>query len=328
MLLQKELVMKNKYWISAIIALFLWGIHGPAGRYLALNNVDMNFVFSFRLWIGTIVFFTFLLLKKSLRFNWLEDWKQILFISAIGLVANTIVFHLTLKYLPGTFVMILESMAPIFVLMATLIIYGLKPKISEMFALIISFSGVLLIVMGKDSFPELSDHYYLGILLGILTGVTFGAYIFFSADLLRKYRSNELPPAPLREGGKIVPPSPRGAGVSSVSINVVKFQIRIMLIAAIVCTPFMLSSNALPSTPTQWFWILEMGIFQSGLAYLLWSFALVYIKANTASILFLLTILFTTINEVLFLNLKLNLYLIVGAVLICVATASLPLAKK
>ena len=280
----------KRAWFYAFIALFLWGIHGPAGRYLAINNVDMYFVFSIRLWIGTFVFFTFLLFKRNFKINWLEDWKRILLISGIGLIANTITFHLTLNYLPGTFVMILENLSPIFVLTATLIFYGIKPKLSEVNALMISFLGIILIILGKESFPELSEGYYLGIFLGILTGITFGTYIFFSADLLQKFKNNP--------------------------VDVIKFQFKIMLIAAIACTPFMLTSKSLPHTPVQWIWVLEMGVLQSGLAYLFWSFALVYIKANTASILFLLTILFTTINEVLFRIIQLNLYLIVGALLI------------
>jgi drug/metabolite transporter (DMT)-like permease len=79
----------------------------------------------------------------------------------------------------------------------------------------------------------------------------------------------------------------------------------------------MLLSKPLPHTPKQWFWLLEMGIMQSGLAYLFWNYALAHIKANTASILFLLTIIFTTINEVLFLGVNLNTYLVAGAIFIC-----------
>ena len=280
----------KKSWFYAFIALFLWGIHGPAGRYLAVNGVDMNFVFSSRLWIGTFVFFIFLLINKDLKIDWSKDIKQILLISGIGLIGNTIVFHLTLNYLPGTFVMVLENLAPVFVLSATFFVYKTKPKLIEIIALIISFIGILLIILGKDSFPELADGYYLGIIFGILTGITFGAYIFFSANLLKNYKKD--------------------------AVGVIKYKLKIMLIAAIVCTPFMLTAKSIPDTPTEWFWLLEMGIMQSGLAYLFWSFALVHIKANTASILFLLTILFTTINEVIFMALDLNFYLIMGAILI------------
>jgi len=283
----------KKAYIFAFIALFLWGIHGPAGRYLAQNNVDMFFVFSFRLWLGTLVFLTFLMIKKGVTLDLSNNIKKILLISGIGLIANTIVFHLALRYLPGTLVMILENLSPIFVIAASFIIYGIRPKSSEIIALLLAFLGILLIMLGKKSFPELSSGFYLGIFLGILTAATFGAYIFLSANLMSKLKNDP--------------------------IQITRFLFKIFLISAIACTPFMVFSKGLPKTAIQWLWLLEMGIFQSGLAYLFWNYALAYIKANTASILFLLTIFFTTVNEVVFMDLRLNLPLVVGGGLICLA---------
>jgi len=283
----------KKPYIYAFLALFLWGIHGPAGRYLAQSNVDMFFVFSFRLWLGTLVFFTFLLAKKAVKIDLHDNIKNILLIAGIGLVANTIVFHLALRYLPGTLVMILENLSPIFVMSATFIFYHIKPKMYEILALLCAFLGILLIVLGKNAFPELTQGFYLGIFLGILTAATFGAYIFLSAHLMSNQKDEP--------------------------IAVIKFLFTIFLISAIACTPFMLFSKGLPQNTSQWLWLLEMGIFQSGLAYLFWNYALVYIKANTASILFLLTIVFTTLNEIIFLGLRLNVPLVVGGGLICLA---------
>lgn len=283
----------RRAWFYALLALFLWGIHGPAGRYLAQSNVDMYFVFSARLWIGTIVFFIYLLFNKNFKINWMDNLKKVLLIAGVGVIANTILFHLTLIYLPGTLVMILENLSPIFVLIATVIFYKIKPTVAEISALILSLIGILLIVLGKGSFPEHSDGFYIGIVLGVLTGLSFGAYIFFSADLVKNFQNDP--------------------------VRIIRFLFKIFLISSIVCTPFLFTSKSFPSSPLQWFWLSEMGIFQSGLAYLFWNYALVHIKANTASILFLLTIFFTTINEVIFLNLKLNTPLISGALLICFA---------
>ncbi|MCK9330733.1 MAG: EamA family transporter [Candidatus Cloacimonetes bacterium] len=283
----------NKSGLYAFLALFLWGIHGPAGRYLAQNDVDMFFVFSARLWIGTLVFFIYLLIKKNNHIHWLDNWKKVLLISGIGIIANTILFHLTLIYLPGTLVMILENLSPIFVLFASVIWLKIKPTFTEILALLLSFSGIVLIVLGKGSFPDLSEGFYFGIFLGILTGLTFGAYIFFSADLVK----------PLKDE----------------PIRIIRFLFKIFLISSILCTPFLFISKRLPSQSLQWFWLIEMGVFQSGLAYLFWNYALVHIKANTASILFLLTILFSTVNEIVFMNLQLNRYLISGGLLISVA---------
>lgn len=279
--------------IYAFIALFLWGIHGPAGRYLALQGVDMYYVFAIRFWIGAVVFFLYLLYKKALAFDWRHDFKKVLFVSLIGVFGNSLVYHLSLIYLPGTFVMILENLSPIFVLFASFYFLKIKAKAIEIISLIISFIGILLIILGKEHFPDLGEHYYKGIFLGILTGLSFGIYTFFSAQFVKPFRSE--------------------------AIKIIQFLFKVFIISAIVGTPFMIISKRPPQSITEHFWVWEMGIFQSGLAYLFWNYALSRLKTNLVSILFLLTILFTTINEILFLNLKLNLTLIVGALLIMVS---------
>ena len=284
----------TKPLLYLLIATFLWGIHGPAGRFLAESGVDMNFVFSARLWMGTSVFFLYLLLTGNLKIlNWKENIKKVLSIALFGLVLNTLIFHRTLNYLPGTFVMVLENLAPIFVFTATLIFYKLKPLKVEIFALLVSITGVIMIVLGKGSFPELADGYYFGIFLGILTAMTFGGYTFLSADLMRDYKHSP--------------------------VCIIRFLFKIFLIAAITCSPFLFTAKSYPSSSSEWFWLIQMGIMQSGVAYIFWNFALSHIKANTAAILFMLTILFTTINEVVFLNLKLNSHLVIGALCICLS---------
>jgi len=56
---------KIKGLIYAFIALFLWGIHGVAGRYLACEGVNMLFVASVRFLIGTSFFHFFIIHKKT-----------------------------------------------------------------------------------------------------------------------------------------------------------------------------------------------------------------------------------------------------------------------
>src|SRR6056297_1600894 len=257
---------KTKGLIFAFLALFLWGIHGPAGRYLALNNVNMYFVTASRFIMGTAVFFIFLLIRGKIKLNIKKRWKLVLALSIIGLALNSILYHLTLIYLPATLVMILENLSPVFVLTFSLILHKIKPKIIEIFTLLMSFSGVILIVLGKEHFENLHPLFYLGIILGIL-------------------------------------------------------------IASIIMLPVLIwSADGRPKGFKQWFWLVEMGTMQSGLAYLFWNYALSLLPTNKTSILFLLTILFTTINEIIFLDLKLNIYLIIGGILII--TAGYILTKK
>jgi drug/metabolite transporter (DMT)-like permease len=276
----------------ALIALFSWGIHGPAGRYLALQGVNMYLVFALRFWIGALVFFIYLFYKKSLNLQWKENFKQVFLISFIGVFGNSLVYHLALKYLPGTFVMILENLSPVFVLFASFYYLKIKANLMEIVSLIISFIGIGLIISGKNAFPELHLHYYKGIILGILTGITFGYYTFFSGQFVKPYRNEP--------------------------IRIIQFLLKVFIISAIMALPFILFSPTYPKKPLQIFWIAEMGIFQSGVSYLFWNYALARLKTNIVSILFLLTILFTTINEVLF-KLHLNYTLVSGALLICLS---------
>ena len=288
--------------VFAMIALFSWGIHGPAGRYLALQGVDMYFVTGFRFWIGTIVFGLFLLAKKEMKINWKSNMKLTLFVSLIGLTGNSILYHMALKYLPGTLVMILENLSPVFVFVMSFTVYRIAPSGKEIFSFLTAFAGLILIVYGKGALELSSDKYIIGIILGASTGITFGFYTFFSSVLVK--------------------------AVKGEPIGVIQFLFKIFVISSITMIPFIVNSGQKPYTATQWFWLIEMGVFQSGLSYLFWNYAMKYLPVNLTSILFVFTILFTTINEYLFLNLQLNTNLVIGGVLIIAAGYFISRKKK
>lgn len=276
--------------IYAFIALFLWGIHGVAGRYLAIENVNMLFVAAVRFFIGTSLFFIFLIFKKNLTFNFKEKFKLVLAISIIGITGNSLLYHISLKYLSGTLVMIFENLSPIFVILFSFLVDKEKPTLFEIIAFLLSFLGIIIIVLGKEHFLDLKENFYLGIFWGILTGMSFGFYVYLSSKLV----------SPLRNKPD----------------RIINFLFKIFLISSITVSPIIFFSSNKPTKLQHWFWILEMGIFQSGLAYIFWNYALSYLPVNSTSILFIFTILFTTINEIIFLKLKLNIFLIIGGGLI------------
>uniref|UniRef100_A0A7C3N6J7 DMT family transporter n=1 Tax=candidate division WOR-3 bacterium TaxID=2052148 RepID=A0A7C3N6J7_UNCW3 len=276
--------------IYAFIALFLWGIHGVAGRYLAIENVNMLFVAAVRFFIGTSLFFIFLFFKKNLTFNFKEKFKLVLAISIIGITGNSLLYHISLKYLSGTLVMIFENLSPIFVILFSFLVDKEKPTLFEIIAFLLSFLGIIIIVLGKEHFLDLKENFYLGIFWGILTGMSFGFYVYLSSKLV----------SPLRNKPD----------------RIINFLFKIFLISSITVSPIIFFSSNKPTKLQHWFWILEMGIFQSGLAYIFWNYALSYLPVNSTSILFIFTILFTTINEIIFLKLKLNIFLIIGGGLI------------
>ncbi|HPE29167.1 MAG TPA: DMT family transporter [Candidatus Mcinerneyibacteriales bacterium] len=277
--------------IYAFAALFLWGIHGPAGRFLALQGVNMYVVAALRFWMGAFVFFLYTLRRGHLRkIRFKERLRLVLLIAFVGVALNSLFYHLTLIYLPGTLVMILENLSPVFVLLFSFLLERVRPRFVELLSLALSLGGVLLIVLGKEHFHDLHPLFYFGIFLGILTGMTFGVYVYFSAVLVRPLRGRPD--------------------------DIVAFLMKIFTITAVLMSPLLLIPGRWPQTFWEWFWLVEMGIFQSGAAYILWNYALSLLPTNETSILFLMTILFTTVNEILFLHLQLNRYLVAGGLLI------------
>ncbi len=284
---------KNGY-LFAFAALFLWGIHGPAGRYLALNGVNMYFVTAARFWLGALFFFVYLACRGLLgQITFKKNIKLILMISLVGVALNSLLYHLALIYLPGTLVMILENLSPVFVMLMSFMFEKVKPGFKEIAALVVSISGVVLSVAGKVIFQDLQERCILGVFLGILTGITFGLYTYMSSVLVRPLKGDP----------------------DAISL----YLFRIFIITAVMMTPLLFSGGKMPSTGREWFWLAEMGIMQSGAAYVLWNRALSLLPVNRTSVLFLMTILFTTINEVLFLGLRLNQFLVTGGILIMVS---------
>ncbi len=299
-----EILKRNKTLglIALWMALFLWGIHGVAGRFLAINNVSMLGVMEFRFIIGTVLFGLYLIFSRQLNFSYFEYFKIILPLSFVGLFGNSVFYHLGLKYIPGTLVMLLENLAPFFVVLITMIVEKTKPKKHEVIALFISFFGLFLIVIGKGGLDISNKEFYLGVLLEIVAGITFGSYTYFSARFFRK----------------------KDIKFSFATMMNILFQL--FLYSSIMGLPFLFSIKTSSLRRIDILLILEMGIFQSFFAYILWNYALSKLPATSTSILFYMTVVFTSINEMIFLKFYPNIIIIIGSFVII--TSAIVLTSK
>ncbi|MEJ5273158.1 MAG: DMT family transporter [Spirochaetota bacterium] len=278
--------------IALWLALFSWGIHGVAGRFLALNNVSMLGVMELRFIIGAVLFFIYLLITGNLNLTFFKYWKSLLPLSFVGLFGNSIFYHLGLKYIPATLVMLLENLSPFFVVLMMIIIEKSKPERHEVVALFVSFMGLILIVVGKGGLKISSAQFYIGVLLEVAAGLTFGAYTYFSARFFKK-NSIEFS--------------------FSMMMNIL-FQV--FLYSSIMGLPFVFTVNYPSLRQIDILLILEMGLFQSFAAYLLWNYALSKLPTSSTSILFYMTVVFTSINEVIFLKFYPNWIIIAGSLII------------
>jgi drug/metabolite transporter (DMT)-like permease len=290
--------------IALWLALFSWGIHGVAGRFLALNNVSMLGVMELRFLIGAVLFFFYLLVTKNFDLSYFKYFKSLLPLSFVGLFGNSIFYHLGLKYIPATLVMLLENLSPFFVVLMVIIIEKTRPKRHEVLALFVSFIGLVLIVLGKGGLKISNTQFYLGVLLEVAAGLTFGAYTYFSA---RFYKKNSI-------------------DFSFKMMMNILFQV--FLYSSIMGLPFLFTVNYTALKRINILLILEMGFFQSFLAYLLWNFALSKLPTASTSILFYMTVVFTSINEMIFLKFYPNWIIITGSIIILISAIVLSIKSR
>ncbi len=299
--MKKLFDMIPKSYVFLFLAVFLWGIHGPAGRFLALRGVDLYFIASFRVVAATVFLGVFLIIKGRFPEIAGKDWKYIAGLSIVGLFLNTIFYHLSLNWISGTLLMILENLSPVFVFILSYIFLKIIPSQKDIVALLLSMAGLGVIVYGKGGFSFQGSE-FPGIILGVAAGFTFACYIFFSSKVVRFQTGDP--------------------------VRIIQFIFRLFLYSSFLMIPFLFTADRKPITWSEWFWVVEMGVGQSALAYIFWNYALVDIPANKASVLFLFTIVFTSINEFVFLDLVLSTELIAGGLLIIISGRLITSRKK
>lgn len=252
----------------------------------------MLWVSAARVLIGCTVFAIYCYAKK-LPLRWRENLFQLVSLSFVGLFLNTITYHLALNHISGTLLMILENLSPIFVFLMGFFLTGVSPTKREVAALVLSLAGISLITAGKGSFAFGVGDPLTGIFWGVLAGFTFGWYTYFSSAAMRPLANDPD--------------------------RVIAFLFKLFAVSAVLMLPFLFADCHTPQKPDEWFWLIEMGLFQSAGAYIFWNHALRFVPANTASVLFLFTILFTAINETIFLGLVPNWIIFTGGIMIIAA---------
>ncbi|RPI73856.1 MAG: DMT family transporter [Desulfobacteraceae bacterium] len=299
---------RNLAYAALWISLFLWGLQAPGGRYLSLAGVPILGVMAVRFWIGFLCFGIYLFITGKFDFSLKVYWKEILFLFSGGLFLNAVTYHYGLKFIPATLAMLVENLAPFFVFLFALLFDKNKASKLEISLLVFSFSGLVFIVAGKGGLTLTSRDFYWGVTLELIAALTWGLYIYLSAKLLKGFSAHKG------------------------YFGIINLLFLLMGLSALAGTPFLFTLIETPFrirlTWPQFWIILEMGIGQTFLAYILWNHALAKLPSTRVSILFYMTVVFTIINEMVFLGFRLNPILIIGACVIMGSAVFLTLKKE
>lgn len=291
------------------LALFLWGMHAPAGRYLALRGVSMSGLMAARLWIGSLIFWTFLILNKKVDMSFMRgNVRKIVTLSVIGIYLNMLTFQYGMKYIPATLVLLLENLAPFFVILLRWQIDGKTPTRMEAVCQAIAFSGLLIIIMGKGGMTGDWNHFLIGVVLEAIAGITWAIYTYFSGRWLNAIIFKD------QQQDRFFP--------------CLNFICVLLTISAVLATPNLMLLDVATLQLNDYLLILMVGVLQTGLAFMLWNYALGILPVTMVSICFYMTVVFTCMNEMIFLHLRPTPVIFVGAALILGSALQLAYAQS
>lgn len=275
--------------LLALAAVLLWGSNAVIIRHLSLEGVSMTAVAFLRtligglvlgLWMGAIAPATLRDSGALLRDRWV--WLALLCYGG-----NMLVFHWALARTSASAVMILENTAPVVALFGGAWLFRERLTWRAVLALGLSLGGVMLVALADPGLSvAASPKAAMGNVLAVLAGLTWGGYTLAC----------------------------RGNGQSAGGHQNGQAATLVMLVGStVLLAPSVMRVTDWPRTPAAWGWIVALGVFHTALATVLWRLALAHIPAFTASLIFLLTIVLTMANAVVFLHERLTPLMLIGA---------------
>ena len=288
---------KKRAVILLLIAGLLWGTSGIFVHYLAplgFSSIQMTAV---RATVSSVFIIAFMLIKDRRSFLVKPSELWIFLSLAVTLFFACFLYYTSMVRTSVCTAVILLNMFPIYVTVFSAVFYGEKMtalKVSSIVAMVVGCSFISGIVGGL----ELDT---VGVVLGILSGVSYAAYV-----LLVKYYNRR--------------------GISSSSANLYSFLF-MAIIALSVCEPVSLvtlaADNPWPALPL----LVGLGVCTFVIPFVLNAKALRELPAGTASALCVMEPFSATMYSVLFFDEQLDIGKIVGVVLILGAVVFLGVSE-
>lgn len=185
--------MKNKSLLGAFLALFggvCWGVSGSMGQYLfTYQGMDSKWLVPIRLGLAGIILLAYSFIRHGKKI--LEPWKTkhdavlTLVYGLPGVSMCQFFYFLCIQLSNAGFATILQSTAPVPVLIVTCILAKRGPKINEIISIIMALLGVTLITTHGD-FSNLSSS-GTALIAGLISACCIAVYNISGKSILEKY---------------------------------------------------------------------------------------------------------------------------------------------
>ena len=252
-----------------------------------LLSVPSPLLLVLRASLASTGYIIYLLFKKEKLFRIeRKDMFGLIILAILNIPVNQFLFFMSLKYTSPPNVALAYALTPAFILVIAY--FFLKEKLSRLktLGILIALSGTLLILFEKGL--NISSENFLGNILALSASLAWAIYTIVGKKYVLKY----------------------GA------IYTTAVAMWFGLIAFLPIYYFLRPDFALSQIDSAlWGQIFYLGLITSGVAYVLWYFALKKMEAGKLAVFSNLQPILTTILAIIFLDYSLTVYFIIGGIL-------------
>jgi len=248
--------MKGTYgYLLIVVASIIWGTMGVLGTLAFGYGIDPATLIALRLLISsTTILVPITLFERKLFRIHKRDLLQLLLLGIFGTALQRVTYFYAVELTTVTTAAILFYTYPIFVTIYSSLFLKEKVTFSTAFAIILTFSGVALVVKAYE--PARLNASIFGVIFGVMSSIFFAFYFLITKRLRNHYTNWTL----------IL----YGDGIGA------------LFLSPVICSCF---SNIINYSQQLWLLIFAIAWFPSLLAYLLYSYALKHVEASKGSIL-------------------------------------------
>ncbi len=159
--------------------------------FVRFSDVDPIMTAFYRIFISLpfFLFFSSFNIIEKVKFPKFNNSYVIFLVSGIFFALDLICWHWSIKLTTVSKATFLSNLAPIVVIIFSLIF--LKERFSKFFYLAVLLSMVGMLMLLGESF-KFNKSQFIGDLLGVLTAVWYGSYIITISQLRKKYNSTSI----------------------------------------------------------------------------------------------------------------------------------------
>ena len=159
--------------------------------FVRFSDVDPIMTAFYRIFISLpfFLFFSSFNIIEKVKFPEFNNSYVIFLVSGIFFALDLICWHWSIKLTTVSKATFLSNLAPIVVIIFSLIF--LKERFSKFFYLAVLLSMVGMLMLLGESF-KFNKSQFIGDLLGVLTAIWYGSYIVTISQLRKKYNSTSI----------------------------------------------------------------------------------------------------------------------------------------